>query len=208
MSGKFITFEGPEGSGKTSVIKAVKEFLLEEGYDIMTTREPGGIKIAEQIREIILDKENTDMDPRCEALLFAAARAQHFHQKVVPALNAGKIILCDRFIDSSLAYQGYARNLGVDEVYNINAFGIDDHLPDLTIFIDVDPKVGLERVFSNSRKNDRLDNESLKFHQLVYKGYELLAEKYQHRFYKVNGENPVEIVIEDSIQIIKSFLHK
>lgn len=206
MSGVFITFEGPEGSGKTSVIKAIEEFLRADGYDILVTREPGGIRIAEQIRDIILSKENTEMDGRAEALLFAASRAQHFHQKIVPALAEDKIILCDRFIDSSLAYQGHARGLGIDEVYDINAFAIDQKLPDATIFIDVSPEVGLKRVFNNQRKIDRLDLETLEFHKKVYEGYQLLAEKYQERFYAVNGENPIETVIEDTLQIIKTVL--
>ncbi|MBN2604626.1 MAG: dTMP kinase, partial [Bacilli bacterium] len=142
MKGKFITFEGPEGSGKTSVIVAVKKFFEDEGYEIMTTREPGGIRIAEEIRNIILDKNNTEMDAHAEALLFAASRSQHFSEKILPALNENKIILCDRFIDSSLAYQGHARGLGIDNVYNINKFAIGNVLPDITIFIDVPPSVG------------------------------------------------------------------
>ncbi|MEC9485192.1 MAG: dTMP kinase [Candidatus Izemoplasma sp.] len=206
MSGVFITFEGPEGSGKTSVIKAIEAFLRADGYDILVTREPGGIKIAEQIRDIILSKENTEMDSRAEALLFAASRAQHFHQKILPALKDNKVILCDRFIDSSLAYQGHARELGIDQVYDINAFAINQTLPDATIFIDVKPEVGLKRVFNNQRKIDRLDLETLAFHKKVYEGYQILAKKYQERFYVVNGENPIESVIEDTLQIIKTVL--
>ena len=206
MTGKFITFEGPEGSGKTSVIKAVKEYLSNEGYDILTTREPGGIKIAEKIRDIILDKENTEMNAHTEALLFAASRSQHFNEKIIPALQEGKIIFCDRFIDSSLAYQGHARGLGIDEVYQINRFAIGDHMPDLTIFIDVPPEVGLNRVFSNIRKIDRLDLETIEFHQKVYQGYKILAKKFVNRFVVVDGTNPVETVIEDTIQIIKTYL--
>ncbi len=206
MTGKFITFEGPEGSGKTSVIKAVKEYLSNEGYDILTTREPGGIKIAEKIRDIILDKENTEMNAHTEALLFAASRSQHFSEKIIPALQEGKIILCDRFIDSSLAYQGHARELGIDEVYQINKFAIGEHMPDLTIFIDVPPEVGLNRVFSNTRKIDRLDLETIEFHQKVYQGYMILANKFVDRFVVVDGTNPVETVIEDTIQIIKTYL--
>jgi len=206
MTGKFITFEGPEGSGKTSVIKAVKEFLVNEGYDILTTREPGGIKIAEDIRDIILNKENTEMNAHTEALLFAAARSQHFNEKIVPALEAGKIIICDRFIDSSLAYQGHARGLGIEDVYQINKFAIGNQLPQLTIFIDVPPKVGLSRVFNNSRKVDRLDLETLAFHEKVYEGYKILAERFEDRFVVVDGQNSVETVVEDTLQIIKTYL--
>ncbi len=206
LTGKFITFEGPEGSGKTSVIKAIEEFLLHEGYDIMTTREPGGIKIAEAIRDIILDKENTEMDAHAEALLFAASRSQHFNEKVLPALNNNKIILCDRFIDSSLAYQGHARGLGIDEVYEINKFAIGNHLPELTIFIDVPPSVGLKRVFKGNRKVDRLDLETIEFHEKVYEGYKIIAKKYNNRFKMVDGTQSKEKVIDDTIKIIKAIL--
>jgi len=206
LKGKFITFEGPEGSGKTSVIIGVVKYLEEEGYDILTTREPGGIKIAEDIRSIILHKDNVEMDAHAEALLFAASRSQHFHEKIVPALKADKIILCDRFIDSSLAYQGHARGLGIDRVYEINKFAIGDSLPKLTLFIDVPPSVGLERVFSNIRKIDRLDLETLAFHEKVYEGYMIIAKKYKNRFKIVDGTQPIEKVIEDTIKIIKNIL--
>ncbi len=207
MSAKFITFEGPEGSGKTSVIKAVRDYLVSEGYDILTTREPGGTRIAEDIRNIILSKENTEMNAYTEALLYAASRSQHFTEIILPALEKGQIILCDRFIDSSLAYQGYGRDLGIDAVYEINRFGIGNHLPDVTIFIDVPPAVGLKRVFENTgRKVDRLDLETVEFHEKVYQGYLLLAEKFKERFIVVDGTNPVETVVEDTIQILKTYL--
>jgi dTMP kinase len=206
LSGKFITFEGPEGSGKSTVMKAVEAFLQNEGYDILTTREPGGIKIAEDIRDIILSKENTMMSAKAEALLFAASRNQHLEEKIIPALKAGKVILCDRFVDSSLAYQGHARELGVEEVFTINKFAIGETMPDVTIFIDVPPEVGLKRVFTNTRKVDRLDLESVQFHQKVYEGYHLLAERFKDRFVIIDGTNPVETVIEDTLQIIKTYL--
>ena len=206
MNGKFITFEGPEGSGKTSVIIGVEQYFTKEGYSILTTREPGGIKIAKEIRTIILDNENIEMDAHAEALLFAASRSQHFNEKILPALSNDKIILCDRFIDSSLAYQGHARGLGIDKVYEINKFAIGNVLPELTLFIDVPPSVGLKRVFSSTRKVDRLDLESLKFHEKVYEGYMIIAEKYKNRFKIVDGTQPVEKVIEDAIKIIKNIL--
>lgn len=207
MIGKFITFEGPEGSGKSTVIKGVEEYFLSQGYDVLVTREPGGIKISEDIRNIILSKENTDINAHTEALLFAAARSQHFTEKIIPALKADKLILCDRFIDSSLAYQGYARGLGIDEVLSINTFAIGNHFPDVTVFIDVPPSVGLNRVFSNSnRKVDRLDLETLEFHEKVYTGYKILADKFQNRFVNIDGTNAVETVIEDTIQVIKTYL--
>ena len=206
MTGKFITFEGPEGSGKSTVIKAVEEFLTKEGFNILTTREPGGIRIAEDIRDIILSKENTMMSAKAEALLFAASRSQHFEEKIIPALNEGKIILCDRFIDSSLAYQGHARDLGIDNVYEINKFAIGNRLPDVTIFIDVPPQVGLKRVFNNTRKVDRLDLETIEFHNKVYEGYHILAKRFKDRFIIIDGTNPVETVIEDTVQVIKTYL--
>lgn len=206
LIGKFITFEGPEGSGKTSVITGVKKYLEDAGHGLVTTREPGGIKIAEEIRDIILSKENTEMDAHAEALLFAASRSQHFSEKIIPALKENKIILCDRFIDSSLAYQGHARGLGIDEVYEINKFAIGNKMPDLTIFIDVPPSVGLARVFSNSRKVDRLDLESLAFHEKVYEGYMIIAKKYNNRIVIIDGTQKVEAVIQDAINVIEKIL--
>lgn len=207
MTGRFITFEGPEGSGKSTVIKAVQDFLVQEGYDILTTREPGGSKIAEEIRDIILNKDNTEMDASTEALLYAASRSQHHAEVITPALEAGKVILCDRFIDSSLAYQGYARGLGIDDVLAINTFGIGNHMPDVTIFIDVPPEIGLKRVFDNQgRKVDRLDLEPIEFHQKVYEGYMELAKRFDERFVIIDGTNAVETVIEDTIQVLKSYL--
>jgi dTMP kinase len=206
VKGLFITFEGPEGSGKTSVIEGIKAYFNDLNIDYITTREPGGIKIAEEIRNIILDKENTEMDARAEALLFAASRSQHLNEKVVPALESGKVVICDRFVDSSLAYQGHARGLGIDEVYQINKFGIGETLPDLTIFIDVPPHVGLNRVFSNTRKVDRLDLEDIAFHERVYEGYMIIAKKYHNRFKIVDGTKSKEDVIKDTIEIIKQYI--
>lgn len=206
MNGKFITFEGPEGSGKTSVIVGIKQYFDDNNIDYITTREPGGIRIAEDIRDIILDKDNVEMDARAEALLFAAARGQHLSEKVLPALESGKIVICDRFIDSSLAYQGHARGLGIDDVYAINKFAIGETMPDLTIFIDVPPHVGLKRVFTNIRKVDRLDLEDISFHEKVHEGYKILAKRFQKRFKIVDGTNSKEQVIKDTIEIIKSVL--
>jgi len=206
MKGKFITFEGTEGSGKTSVIKEVKKHYELQGYAVMVTREPGGISIAEKIRDILLNKENTEMDPRTEALLFAAARRQHLIEKIKPALNKGMIVLCDRFVDSSLVYQGYARNIGIDKVYDINYFAIEDALPDLTIFVDVRPEVGLKRVFQTpNREVNRLDLENMDFHKLIYRGYLELAKKYD-RIKKVNGEQNIEDVAKEAIILIDKIL--
>ncbi|HKL47890.1 MAG TPA: dTMP kinase [Candidatus Izemoplasmatales bacterium] len=206
MEGKLISFEGTEGSGKTSVIKEVKKHYEKLGYKVLTTREPGGIKISEQIRSILLDKNNTEMDAKTEALLFAAARRQHLVEKIIPALKAGYLVICDRYVDSSLIYQGVARDIGIDKVYDINYFAIEDALPLLTIFVDVRPKVGLKRVFSTpNREVNRLDLEALSFHQKIYKGYLRLVKKYD-RIRKVNGEQKLEQVVQDTITMIDQFL--
>lgn len=207
MKGKFISFEGPDGSGKTSVIKVVEKYFIDQGYEVIITREPGGIKISEKIRDVIHDVEHKEMDPRTEALLYAASRSQHLNQKIIPAIDAGKIVLCDRYVDSSLAYQGYGRKLGFDEVLAINMFAINGVFPDLTIFVDVRPEVGLKRVFSTvEREKNRLDLEPLKFHKKIYEGYKELLKKYPNRIKKINGEQPIESVANDAINLIKSTL--
>ena len=206
MQGKFITFEGPDGSGKTTCAKGVYDILKKEGYDVIYTREPGGIEIAEEIRNIILNPKNTKMDARCEALLYAASRRQHLVEKVLPALAQGKIVLCDRFVDSSLAYQGVGRHLGIEEVFAINKFAIEDHMPDFTIYLNVDPQVGLQRIASRNFK-DRLDQESLQFHQDTYNGYLQVVDKYKDRMIVVDANNDEATVIDDCLKIIKDHLN-
>ena len=203
----FITFEGGECSGKTTIINAICKLFEEKKIDYITTREPGGIMIAEKIRDIILDPNNTDMTPECEALLYAASRMQHLSQKVIPAIRNNKVVLCDRFLDSSLAYQGYARGLGIDKVLNANAFALN-YLPDLTIFIDVTPEVALKRIENKDRngKKDRLDLESINFHKRVYEGYHKLLERYPDRIVRIDGNNPLEKVIEDCVNVIFKYL--
>ncbi len=204
--GLFITFEGPDGSGKTTVSTAVCDRLEKEGYKVRYTREPGGSKIAEEIRGIILDPANTDMDARTEALLYAASRRQHLADKVLPALASGVTILSDRFIDSSLAYQGCGRQLGIQEVYDINRFAVDDHMPDKTIFLDVDAEVGLKRIRSERQVLDRLDQESLEFHERVYNGYQEVIRLYADRMIVIDANQPVEDVIEAAYQAVKGLL--
>ena len=201
MKGLFITFEGPDGSGKTTISKRVQEALIERGYDAIYTREPGGIDIAEQIRNVILDPNNTAMDSKTEALLYAASRRQHLVEKVLPALEKGQIIICDRFIDSSLAYQGYARHIGIEKVYDINQFAIEGHFPDLTVFLNLDYEKGLERLEDRAFK-DRLDLESKNFHKEVSLGYQKVMEKYQYRMNIVDASQPVDQVFEDALQIV------
>jgi len=201
---KFITFEGPEGSGKSTIMKTVLETMQNEGIDVIATREPGGINISEKIRDIILDVKNTEMDERTEALLYAAARRQHIVEVIWPALKKGQVVLCDRFIDSSLAYQGFGRKLGLDTVLAVNEFAIESKMPDMTIFIDIPPSVGLNRVFSNHRDVDRLDLESIQFHNRVYEGYKALIKKYPERIKVVDGTQSIEAVIKDTLTLINS----
>lgn len=209
MKSLFITFEGPEGAGKTTVIEKIAERLKLENYALLQTREPGGIKIAEEIREVILNPANTEMDEHTEALLYAAARSQHYFEKVKPALEKGKIVLCDRFIDSSLAYQGYARGLGMAEVLAINEFAIGKQMPDVTILFDLAPEVGLARIHSNDeREKNRLDNESLTFHKKVREAYLQLYEKNRARIYKVDASRSVAQVTEDVWCILADKLNK
>lgn len=206
-NGIFITFEGPEGAGKTTILDMLVKKLEAEGYKVLKTREPGGIGIAEQIRNVILNKENTAMDPRTEALLYAAARRQHLVEKVKPALEQDYVILCDRFIDSSLAYQGYARNLGIEEVYSINRFAIEDMMPKLTLFFDIEPEIGLNRISQNTeREINRLDLEDLDFHQRVREGYQLLLERFPERICKINAAQSLEEVFQASYRKIMEVL--
>lgn len=206
--GKFITFEGPDGSGKTSVSKAVSERLAKDGYGVVYSREPGGSFIAEQIRDVILDPKNVGMDPRCEALLYAASRRQHLVEIVLPNLEKGVNVICDRFIDSSLAYQGCGRHIGMQEVFDINTFAIGSHMPDKTIYLDIDAQVGLDRINQNRAVLDRLDQEDIQFHKDVFDGYQKVLEKYPERFIIVDASRPLEQVIEDAYQIVKSLIQK
>lgn len=206
MRGKFITLEGPDGSGKTTISKLVVDKLKSEGYKVLLTREPGGIDIAEQIRNIILDTKNIAMDPRTEALLYAAARRQHLIEKVEPALKEGYIVICDRFVDSSLVYQGVGRKIGINEVYQMNLFAIGDIMPDETIFFDIPYELGLARINQSERVADRLDLESNDFHKKVYEGYMTICEMYADRITKIDATKSIENVTEQVINVITSKL--
>lgn len=199
--GPFITIEGGEGAGKTTILRGIADWFEARGWEVVVTREPGGIPIAEKIRELILDRNHTDMDARTEALLYAAARRQHLAQKVEPALEAGAAVLCDRFVDSSLAYQGHARGLGIGEVWTINRFAIGGLMPDLTLYLDVRPEIGLERIRSaGGREINRLDLEHLAFHRKVREGYLLLAERHPDRIVTIDAEQPPERVLEQALK--------
>lgn len=200
----FITLEGTEGSGKSSAMEIVYKRLIDEGYSLVKTREPGGTPISEQIRNVILDKGNTAMDGRTEALLYAASRRQHLVEKIWPSLKEGKLVFCDRYLDSSLAYQGFARGLGIEEVLNINLFATENTFPDLTLLFNLDPKIGLERISKDKgREVNRLDLEKLSFHQKVHQGYLLLAKRYPERIKVIDASLPLEQVAEITYQIIK-----
>lgn len=206
MKGYFVTFEGTEGSGKTTVIEKVEQYYINKGYKVIRTREPGGSKIAEDIRNVILDVNNTNMDAITEAMLYAASRRQHLAEKVIPYLEQGYIVLCDRFIDSSLAYQGHARGLGIEKVYQMNLMATNGLLPDVTIYIDVKPEVGLSRIKSNNREQNRLDLEKITFHEKVYEGYHLVSEMFKDRFKVINGEQERECVLNDTLETLNNII--
>ena len=205
----FITIEGTEGSGKTTVAKELAKLLTTNGYEVVHTREPGGTPISESIRNVILDKNNTSMDGRTEALLYAASRRQHLVEKIWPALKEGKIVLCDRFLDSSLAYQGYARGLGYDEVLSINLCATENTYPDLTLFFVIEPEAGLQRIAKNkNREVNRLDLEKLPFHQKVYDAFIELSKKFPERYVTIDASQSLEKVIKDAYNAIQERLGK
>lgn len=180
MKGKFITFEGCEGVGKSTQIRLLQEYFRNNNIKAVFTREPGGVRICETIRGVILNKEFTEMSPICESMLYAASRAQLVGEVIVPALNAGKIVLCDRYVDSSYAYQGYARGIGIDKIEEINSVATIGAIPDLTIFLDLSPREAFRRKGGRD-SNDRMENEKIEFHEKVYLGYKAVAERYPDR---------------------------
>lgn len=203
----FITFEGGEGSGKTTCIKRVVKKLEDEGHQVVLTREPGGTPISEEIRNVILDKKNTDMDPRTEALLYAASRRQHIVQKIIPSIKEGKIVISDRFLDSSLAYQGGARKLGIDKIYEINQYATDGLEPDITFFFDIEPEEGLRRIAANAgREVNRLDVEKLSFHHKVRNSFIELSKRFPKRFVVIDASKDPEHVYLDVIREIEKRL--
>lgn len=205
----FVTIEGPEGSGKSSVTKEVTKRLEAEGFEVVLTREPGGTPIAEEIRNVILDKKNTAMDSWTEALLYAAARRQHLVEKVWPLTKEGKIVISDRFLDSSLAYQGGARGLGIDKVLELNQFATEGYYPDLTLLFDIEPEKGLARIAANKgREVNRLDLEKIEFHHFVRNTFLDLAKRFPERYVILDASKSFEEVIEDAYNAIKGRLGK
>lgn len=178
--GKFITFEGCEGVGKSTQVNMLKDYLKKTGQQAMFLREPGGNTLSEKIRKIILDPDNSEMTPLCEAMLYSAARAQLMGQVIIPALDSGKLIICDRFIDSTMAYQGFARDLGVKTISSLNESVCGDYMPDVTIFLDLPPDEAFKRKGGRDN-NDRMELQSLDFHKKVYEGYKKAADMYPDR---------------------------
>lgn len=201
MNGKLIVFEGPDGSGKTSVLTEVKRRLDEDGIDYLDFREPGGTTISEKIRNLIIDNDNIKMTARCECLLFAASRAQLIEEAIRPALDEGKLVLCDRFVLSSLLYQGLGRGLGIDQVREINDFATNKMRADLTIFFDIDYKTALERKRANFSA-DRLENEDFDFHKKIFDGYVKMSEKYKDEVKKIDATLSIKEVTDEALKLI------
>ena len=199
--GFFLTVEGPYGSGKTTQVELLEKGLRQYGFSVLRTREPGGCDISEDIRRIILDTDNMEMCASCEALLYAAARAQHVHQVIRPAVERGMLVLCDRFVDSSIAYQGGGRELGVETVQQINAPAVADMLPDATLYLAIDHKIALDRRLGAS-KPDRLELEVGEFHERVQKAYERLIRENKKRFLVINAEQDVEGVAREALDAV------
>ncbi|MCI7515581.1 MAG: dTMP kinase [Streptococcus sp.] len=207
-NGIIISFEGPDGAGKTTVLEQVLPVLQEKGYDIITTREPGGVEIAERIRDVILDVNHVAMDNKTELLLYMAARRQHYVEKVLPALEAGKVVLIDRFIDSSSAYQGAGRGLDKDIIRRLNDFATDGRKPDLTLYFDVESEIGLARIAKNAeREVNRLDLEKLDMHKRVREGYLALTEQ-EKRIVTIDASRELAEVVSETLHTILEQLAK
>ncbi|TJX68155.1 dTMP kinase [Soehngenia saccharolytica] len=206
MKGLFITLEGPDGSGKSTVANLLGEYFEKLGIDCIITREPGGTQIGEKIRDIIVDNENKAMGAETEALLFAASRAQHVHEKICPSLEEGKVVVCDRFLFSSLAYQGVGRGLGVERVKMINEFGLRGVKPDLIIFFDCDPTLTILR--KTKAGGDRLELLGDKFHERVYEGYKEIIKMYPENVEIVDARRPIREVYKEVVKLIDALLEK
>ncbi|MCB6992957.1 dTMP kinase [bacterium 210820-DFI.6.37] len=203
--GLFITIEGPDGSGKSTQIQEITEFFRKRGEPVIVTREPGGTPISEKIREIILDRNHREMDPVTETLLYAASRAQHVAEVIRPALEDGSHVVCDRFIDSSIAYQGYGRGLG-DCVSIINAYAVRDCVPDLTFLMKLDPGIGKSRI--KKEEQDRIEMENAEFHERVFQGYEELELQFPDRIVGIDAGREVEAIREEILQRIERLLQR
>jgi len=205
MKGIFITLEGPDGSGKTTQINFLNEYLRKKGYEVILTREPGGTIISERIRQIILDINHKEMSDMTEALLYASARAQHVDQVIKPALNEGKIVICDRFVDSSIAYQGLARGIGMELIESINKFATNGIIPDITILLDIKAELGIKRKKSQAEL-DRLEVQKLEFHNKVCEGYKILAQNNKDRIKVIDGTKSIDQIRNQVISLIDDIL--
>ena len=201
--GFLVSLEGPEGAGKTSVLESIIPILEDRGIEVLSNREPGGVLIGEKIREVILDPSHTEMDPKTELLLYIASRRQHLVEKVLPALATGKLVIMDRFIDSSVAYQGFGRGLDIEAIDWLNEFATDGLKPDLTLYFDIEVEEGLARIAANSdREVNRLDMEGLDLHRKVRQGYLSLLEKEADRIVKIDASLPLDQVIANTQQLL------
>lgn len=204
--GKFITFEGPEGCGKSTQIKLLSEALIKEGRLVLTTREPGGTDAGEEIRKILMNPEYVELTDLTEVFLYEAARAQLVNEVIIPALDSGQIILCDRFSESTLAYQGYGGKISVEWIQKIDQMARGGLSPDLTLFIDVDPEVGLKRARASEKEIDRLEEKDLEYHKRVYQGYLELARKNPDRIKVVDGRKGVQEVHQQILKLCLSLI--
>ena len=202
MRGKFITFEGCDGCGKSTQLKLFSAYLTENNIPHIFTREPGGGKISEEIRQILLNGKNMEMTDECEALLYAAARVQHLSDRVEPALSKGELVVCDRYVDSSLAYQAYGRGLGVDFISKINSFALEKYLPDVTVFINLSSEAAFARK-KGADENDRLEQAGKEFHKRVYEGYCTLAKQNPDRYVVIDGAQSPQEIFNDVIKALK-----
>lgn len=203
MRGIFITFEGPDGSGKTTQINLLNDYFKKRGREVVLTREPGGTQISEKIREVILDPENKGMSFVCEALLYAASRAQHVHEVIIPALKSGKIVICDRFVDSSVVYQGYARGLGEEMIENINYYATLGLNPDITFLLTLPAGIGIKRKRKGGEL-DRLEQEDILFHEKVYEGYNKLKNKYK-RIVEIDANRDINVIHSMIVEKIEKY---
>ncbi len=192
--GIFITLEGPDGAGKSTQVENIKSYFENAGREVVVSREPGGTPISEKLRNIVLDNGNAEMDDITEMFVYAAARAQHVSEKIRPALDKGSVVVCDRFVDSSIAYQGYGRNLG-DQVGEVNRYATGGLEPDVTFFMDLDPEIGRSRIGKDAR--DRLEQQKLDFHYRVYEGYKAICEKYPERVVRIDATRTIDEIKED-----------
>lgn len=205
--GLFITTEGTDGSGKTTQIKLIESYLKEKGFEVVVTREPGGTTIGEKIRSIILDTENSNMSYITEMMLYASARAQLVNELIKPSLADGKVVICDRFIDSSFVYQGFGRNIDIELIERVNNIALDGVRPDVTLFFDIDPEIALKRRIQSTGA-DRIEQEAMDFHKKVYNGYKKLASMYPDRIKAIDSNRSIqEIFVDAKEQIDRMLVH-